>query len=108
VAVLPLSRKPELTKVGHEIYRRLSAHHSTDFDDTQSIGRRYRRQDEIGTPWCVTIDFETLEDRAVTIRERDTLVQERVSLDRLEEAIEDRLSKVPRPHPQALEDAGLY
>jgi len=108
VAVLPLSRKPELATVGYDLFRRLSMRYSTDFDDTQSIGRRYRRQDEIGTPWCVTVDFETLEDRAVTIRERDTLAQERVSLDRLEEAIEDRLRAVPRPHPQPLEDAGLY
>jgi glycyl-tRNA synthetase len=106
--VLPLSRKSELATVGYDLFRRLSMRYSTDFDDTQSIGRRYRRQDEIGTPWCVTVDFETLEDRAVTIRERDTLAQERVSLDRLEEAIEDRLRAVPRPHPQPLEDAGLY
>jgi glycyl-tRNA synthetase len=78
--VLPLSRKPELTSVAHELKAKLRRFMTTDYDETQSIGRRYRRQDEIGTPWCVTIDFDTLNDHAVTIRDRDTMLQERVPL----------------------------
>jgi glycyl-tRNA synthetase len=62
-----------------------------EFDDSQAIGRRYRRQDEIGTPFCVTVDFETLQDNAVTVRDRDTMSQERVSLDRVESYLLDRL-----------------
>jgi glycyl-tRNA synthetase len=63
-----------------------------DYDETQSIGRRYRRQDEIGTPWAVTVDFETLEDRAVTVRDRDTTEQVRIPIDKLVTEIQDRLS----------------
>jgi glycyl-tRNA synthetase len=63
----------------------------TDYDETQAIGRRYRRQDEIGTPYCVTIDFETLEDRAVTVRDRDTLAQDRISIDKLVDYLKERL-----------------
>jgi len=62
-----------------------------DFDDTQSIGRRYRRQDEVGTPYCVTVDFETLDDQAVTIRERDSTEQVRLPLDALVGELSDRL-----------------
>lgn len=81
VAVLPLSKK--LNEKAHEVYKQIQKHFVCDFDTTQSIGKRYRRQDEIGTPLCVTIDFDTLEDNAVTIRERDSMNQERVSLDEL-------------------------
>jgi len=63
----------------------------TSYDDAQSIGRRYRRQDEIGTPFCVTVDFDTLEDRAVTIRERDSMEQVRVPVEGLVEALRERL-----------------
>jgi glycyl-tRNA synthetase len=63
-----------------------------EYDETQAIGRRYRRQDEIGTPFCVTIDFDSLEDRAVTIRDRDSLEQERVPIDRLVEQLRARLA----------------
>ena len=63
-----------------------------DYDETQSIGRRYRRQDEAGTPYCVTIDFETLDDKAVTVRDRDTLVQERIPIEQLVEYLRERLS----------------
>ena len=63
----------------------------TDYDETQSIGKRYARQDEVGTPYCVTIDFDTLEDRAVTVRERDSRAQERISLDQLEAYLAERL-----------------
>jgi glycyl-tRNA synthetase len=80
VAVFPLSRKPELCDLAHAIWRTLAAHFPADYDDTQAIGRRYRRQDEIGTPYCITIDFETLQDQAVTIRERDSMAQRRVPI----------------------------
>jgi glycyl-tRNA synthetase len=83
VAILPLSKKPELESVSREVLARLAPHFMCDYDVTQSIGRRYRRQDEVGTPFCVTVDFETLEDRAVTVRERDTTEQTRVKIDDL-------------------------
>ena len=77
------SRKPELTAEAEKIADLLRPHLMVEYDDTQSIGRRYRRQDEIGTPLCVTFDFESLDDRAVTVRERDSMEQVRVSIDRL-------------------------
>ena len=80
VAVLPLSKKDTLTPLAKRIHAMLSAKYMCDFDETQAIGRRYRRQDEIGTPFCVTIDFNSLEDDAVTIRERDTTNQTRVPI----------------------------
>jgi glycyl-tRNA synthetase len=64
---------------------------NTDFDDAQAIGRRYRRQDEIGTPFCVTVDFDTLEDQAVTVRDRDTMSQERIGIDALVGYLSERL-----------------
>lgn len=91
VAVLPLSKKPELSAVADDIYRRLQQRFATDYDETQSIGRRYRRQDEIGTPLCVTVDFDTLEDNAVTIRDRDTMEQTRVSIDELVDVVQARI-----------------
>jgi glycyl-tRNA synthetase len=83
-AVLPLSRNADLSPKARDLAAELRKHWNVDFDDAQAIGRRYRRQDEIGTPFCVTVDFDTLEDNAVTIRERDTMKQERVSLDQVE------------------------
>jgi glycyl-tRNA synthetase len=80
VAVLPLSRKETLEPLAREVLGMLQPHFMCEYDVTQSIGRRYRRQDEIGTPWCVTVDFDSLEDRAVTIRDRDTTNQVRVPL----------------------------
>jgi glycyl-tRNA synthetase len=80
VAVLPLSKKVELSEPAREIWRTLSALFATEYDETQAIGRRYRRQDEIGTPYCVTFDFQSLEDKAVTIRDRDTMTQRRVPI----------------------------
>jgi glycyl-tRNA synthetase len=91
VAVLPLSRNEKLTPLAKEVFKQLCPSFMTDYDDSQSIGRRYRRQDEIGTPFCVTIDFESLEDRQVTIRERDSLAQIRVPIEGLEEVIETKL-----------------
>jgi glycyl-tRNA synthetase len=80
VAVLPLSRKDELVPVAKEVFDLLAPHYQCDYDETQAIGRRYRRQDEIGTPLCVTVDFDTIEDRAVTVRERDSMEQVRVPI----------------------------
>lgn len=85
VAILPLSKKPELQKVSHKVYEKLVGETglTVEYDETQSIGKRYRRQDEIGTPKCITIDFETLEDNAVTIRDRDTMEQTRVKIEEI-------------------------
>jgi glycyl-tRNA synthetase len=83
VAVLPLSKKEELEPTAREVLGLLQPHFQCDYDATQSIGRRYRRQDEIGTPWCVTVDFDSLEDRAVTVRDRDSTEQVRVPIDGL-------------------------
>ena len=92
VAVLPLSKKPVLTEVARDLAHRLRGHFRTEYDETQSIGRRYRRQDEIGTPLAVTVDFDSLEDRAVTIRERDSMSQVRVPISELEAACEQQLA----------------
>lgn len=92
VAVLPLSRKDELISVAKEVLDLLQPQWMCDYDETQSIGRRYRRQDELGTPYCVTIDFESLEDRAVTVRERDAMTQDRVSIEQLGAYLRDRLT----------------
>ena len=91
VAVLPLSKKPDLEGLSREVLGLLQPHVMCDFDLTQSIGRRYRRQDEIGTPLCVTIDFDSLEDRAVTVRDRDTTSQTRVAIDELVATVLARL-----------------
>jgi glycyl-tRNA synthetase len=79
-AVLPLSRNEDLSPKARGLAAELRKNWNVEFDDAQAIGRRYRRQDEIGTPFCITVDFETLEDEAVTIRERDSMRQERVPL----------------------------
>ena len=91
VAVLPLSKKDTLSPVAKEIFTKLSKRYMCEYDETQAIGRRYRRQDEIGTPLCVTVDFDTLEDSSVTIRDRDSTAQERVRIDALEAEIARRL-----------------
>jgi glycyl-tRNA synthetase len=84
VAVLPLSRNERLSPLARSVADGLRQFWNIDFDDAGAIGRRYRRQDEIGTPFCVTVDFDSLDDGAVTVRERDTMTQERVSLDQLQ------------------------
>ena len=89
VAVLPLQKK--LTEKAEEIYKNLCKKFSCTFDETASIGKRYRRQDEIGTPYCVTIDFDSLEDNCVTVRERDSMAQIRISIDELEEYLAKNL-----------------
>ncbi|TQK71826.1 MULTISPECIES: glycine--tRNA ligase [unclassified Nocardioides] len=90
-AVLPLSRNEDLTPKAKAVATELRALWNVDFDDAGAIGKRYRRQDEIGTPYCVTVDFDTLEDQAVTVRDRDTMSQERVSLTKLTSYFAERL-----------------
>ena len=80
-AVLPLSRNADLSPKARDLAAELRKNWNIEFDDAGAIGRRYRRQDEIGTPFCVTVDFDTLEDHAVTVRDRDAMTQERVGLD---------------------------
>ncbi|HEX4540756.1 MAG TPA: glycine--tRNA ligase [Acidimicrobiales bacterium] len=91
VAILPLSKKETLTPVARKVLALCQPHFMCDYDETQSIGRRYRRQDEIGTPYCVTVDFDSLDDMAVTIRERDSTDQVRVPIDSLIDELRARL-----------------
>jgi len=91
LAVLPLSKKETLTPLARQIFQQLSERYMVDYDDTQSIGKRYRRQDEVGTPLCVTVDFDSLGDGAVTIRDRDTTEQVRVPIDQLLAEVAARL-----------------
>ena len=91
VAVLPLSRNERLVPTARQVHALVRQHFATQYDDAQSIGRRYRRQDEIGTPYCVTVDFQSLEDHRVTIRDRDTMRQQRVSIADLVPILEDKL-----------------
>lgn len=90
VAVLPLSKK--LTEKAEEVYTKLSKKYMCDYDEAGSIGKRYRREDEAGTPYCVTIDFDTLEDESVTIRDRDTMEQVRIKIDELEKWLDEKLA----------------
>src|SRR5207253_5566237 len=91
VAVLPLSKNEQLLPASREVEELLRPHFRIEYDETQSIGRRYRRHDEIGTPFAVTVDFDSLEDRAVTIRERDSMEQERVPVAGLGDRLASRL-----------------
>ncbi len=90
VAVLPLSKHADLVPVAEKVAAQIRPHFVTDIDITQAIGKRYRRQDEIGTPFCVTVDFETLEDNQVTVRERDTMEQKRIGIDAVVEFVRER------------------
>ncbi|HEY6628065.1 MAG TPA: His/Gly/Thr/Pro-type tRNA ligase C-terminal domain-containing protein, partial [Acidimicrobiia bacterium] len=92
VAVLPLSKKPELIEPAERIASELRRRWMTEVDTTQSIGRRYRRQDEIGTPYAVTVDFDTLDDQAVTVRDRDTMAQDRIPIAGLVDYLAGKLS----------------
>ncbi|MET0737459.1 MAG: glycine--tRNA ligase, partial [Acidimicrobiales bacterium] len=92
VAVLPLSRKEELTGPAREVFALLAPEFMCDYDETQSIGRRYRRQDELGTPYAVTFDFDSLEDNAVTVRERDSMEQERIPVEGLVAYLRERMA----------------
>ncbi len=94
VAILPLSKKEPLTNLAKEIARKLRPRWMVMYDETQAIGKRYRRQDEIGTPYCVTIDFDSLEDNAVTIRERDSMSQVRIPIAELVPALTERLDEL--------------
>ena len=91
VAALPLSRNDKLLPTARSVYDILRKHFKTQYDDSQAIGRRYRRQDEIGTPYCVTIDFDTIDDNQVTIRDRDTMHQARVPVSELVDILKDKL-----------------
>ena len=95
VAILPLTKK--LTEKAEEVYSELIKYFSCDFDEKGSIGKRYRREDEIGTPYCVTVDFDTLEDETVTIRDRDTMEQHRIKIDEIKNFVEDKMvfQKIP-------------
>ena len=93
VAVLPLSKNEQLVPVADEVASLLRPHFMIDVDVAGSIGRRYRRQDEVGTPLCVTVDFDTLDDKAVTVRDRDTMAQERVPVAELRAELEQRLGQ---------------
>jgi glycyl-tRNA synthetase len=92
-AVLPLLKKPELTQPSWNLFATVSAMSGVliDYDETGNIGKRYRRHDEIGTPFCFTIDFETLDDRSVTVRHRDDMSQERIAIDAVPEWLAERL-----------------
>jgi len=91
VAVLPLSRNETLAPEAKRVHDLLKPRWMTQYDDAGSIGRRYRRQDEVGTPYCVTVDFESLADRQVTVRDRDSMGQERLPIDKLVEYLQERL-----------------
>jgi glycyl-tRNA synthetase len=90
-AVLPLSRNVDLSPKARDLAAVLRRNWNVEFDDSGAIGRRYRRQDEIGTPFCVTVDFDSLTDHAVTVRERDSMAQERVAMDQVESYLAARL-----------------
>jgi glycyl-tRNA synthetase len=91
IGVLPLSRNADLSPKAKDLATSLRKHWNVDFDDAGAIGRRYRRQDEIGTPFCITVDFESLEDQAVTIRERDSMAQSRIALDQVQNYLAAKL-----------------
>ncbi len=91
VAFLPLSKKEELSKPTKELFKKMSNKFNCQYDETQSIGKRYRRQDEIGTPYCVTFDFDSLDDKFVTVRDRDTMEQERIKIEELESYLIEKL-----------------
>ena len=93
VAVLPLSKKETLEPVARQVLTSLQPHFMCDYDVTQSIGKRYRRQDEVGTPWCVTVDFDTLDDGAVTVRDRDSTEQVRVPINGLVDELRRRMDR---------------
>ncbi|MDP3970595.1 MAG: glycine--tRNA ligase [bacterium] len=91
IAILPLSKKEQLSTLGKEVFNNLNKDYRCEYDETQSIGKRYRRQDEIGTPFCITVDFESLEDGMVTVRDRDSMEQTRIAIDKLNSFIQDKI-----------------
>ncbi len=92
VAILPLMKKPNLEKIAYDVLEDLQKHYKTEFDTAGSIGKRYRRQDEIGTPFCVTVDYDSIEDGCVTIRDRDLMTQERINISKIREYLKDKLN----------------
>ena len=93
VAVFPLVKKEGMPDIAQAIYRDLKQHMNAFYDDKSAIGRRYRRQDEVGTPFCITVDGDTLKDSTVTIRDRDTLAQVRIHKDAVREWLRERLGR---------------
>ncbi len=91
-AVLPLSRNADLSPIARDLANDLRQYWNVDFDDSQAIGKRYRRQDEIGTPYCITVDFDSLDDQAVTVRERNSMAQERIAIDQVQPYLATRLA----------------
>ena len=92
LAILPLVKKDGLPEKAHDIYKELRFHFNCQYDEKDSIGKRYRRQDAIGTPYCITVDHETLSDNCVTLRSRDTMLQERVAIADLDKIIAEKVS----------------
>ncbi|MCD6310813.1 MAG: glycine--tRNA ligase, partial [Candidatus Eremiobacteraeota bacterium] len=92
VAILPLFRKPQLKEVAKQIYAKLRPAFMCEYDERGSIGKRYRRQDEIGTPYCITVDYQSLEDRAVTVRDRDTMKQGRIPIIEIPDYLEEKFN----------------
>ena len=90
-AVLPLMKKAPLEEVARKLFQGIQENYKSDYDTSGSIGKRYRRQDEIGTPFCLTVDYDSLEDHAVTVRDRDTMVQERIALDKVQNYLREKL-----------------
>ena len=90
-AIFPLVKKEKLPEIAREIYQTLSKHYMVQYDESGSVGRRYRRQDEIGTPWCITVDFDSLKDKTVTIRDRDSMEQERIKISEIKKYLDDKL-----------------
>ena len=90
IAIFPLQKDEKLKELARELFEKLSENYVCEFDDAGNIGKMYRRQDEIGTPYCVTVDFDTLKDKSVTIRQRDTMAQERVATEDLEAYFSDK------------------
>ena len=91
VAIFPLMKKPELKEKTEEVFEMLSGKFTSSYSETGSIGKRYRKADEVGTPYCVTVDYDSLEDNTVTVRDRDTMEQQRVKIDDLAEFIQNGL-----------------
>ena len=90
-AILPLVKKDRMPEIAKDIYRTLKPHFAVFYDEKGAVGRRYRRQDEVGTFFCVTVDVQSLEDKQVTVRDRDTMTQERISVDKLKDYLLEKL-----------------
>jgi glycyl-tRNA synthetase len=92
-AILPLAKKPELTDAAWSIFNQIEAetNYLVDYDETGNIGKRYRRADEIGTPFCITVDFDSLEDNAVTVRDRDSMEQQRIPVDGIVDFLREKI-----------------